>query len=83
MRRVCVECIEDYTVGEDALCPACQIEHLSRRDGRPWRYPPPGDPSFQGLGANDVDVDGGDLDSGFYVSSLYGEDRPFARASTR
>jgi len=79
VRRICIECVEDYTVGGEALCPACQIEHLSRARGKTWRFPPPGDPDFQGLHGQDVDVDGGDLDSGFYVASLYGEDRPFSR----
>jgi hypothetical protein len=83
MRRICVECIEDYTMEGEALCPACQLEHVSRGAVHVLRYPGPGDSSYQGLGAGDVDVDGGDLDSGFYTASLYGEDRPFTRTPSR
>lgn len=74
MRRLCLECLCDYTSDpEIPLCPSCGFEHMLRSEFTPiGGYPRPGgDGDFYGMTIDDVDVN--DLKDGYYVASISGD----------
>lgn len=73
-RRLCMECFSDYTDAPSiALCPSCSIEHDLRGLRIRGKYPEADAPGFWGMTAEDIDIEGGDLDFGFHLSTLEGD----------